>query len=88
MSDKAMLTTIDNPFSPFTQFREWYEFDVANGYFTSSLLGRITNSSSELSENDQELHVQNAISEIIKENVSGKHRKVFERDYMSSPMTS
>ncbi len=88
MSDKAMLTTIDNPFSPFTQFREWYEFDVANGYFTSSLLGRITNTSSELSENDQELHVQNAISEIIKENVSGKHRKVFERDYKSNPMTS
>lgn len=88
MSDKVMLTTIDNPFSPFTQFREWYEFDVANGYFTSSLLGRITNTSTELSEKDQELHVNNAIFEIISENVSGKHKKVVEKDYPSSTVTS
>ena len=25
--DEAMLTTFDNPYNPFTQFLEWFQFD-------------------------------------------------------------
>lgn len=71
-----MLTTIDNPYDPFTQFDEWYEFDVAAGYNTTSFLARIVKTSTELSEADQSLAIEDAIDEIVRENVSGVHRKV------------
>lgn len=81
MAEKFMLTTIDNPFNPFTQFREWYEFDVANGYHSSSLLARIVNTSNELSELDQTIRINLAIDEIIRENISGRHKKVTVSSY-------
>lgn len=74
-----MLTTIDNPFNPFTEFREWYEYDEAVGYHTSSLLARISMNSIELSTKDQETITNEAIDEIIRENVSGMHKKVTEK---------
>ncbi len=71
-----MLTTVDNPFDPFTQFDEWYSFDVASGYNTSALLARVVVTSDELSEADQSRAIESAIDEIVRENVSGVHRKV------------
>jgi len=71
-----MLTTVDNPFNPFTQFDEWYDWDVAHDYNTVAFLGRISKSSQDLSLADQLLAVQDAIDEIITENVSGMWRKV------------
>lgn len=71
-----MLTTVDNPFDPFTQFDEWYAFDVRHGYNTSSFLARVVKSSDELSEPDQSLAIEQAIDEIVRENVLGLYRKV------------
>jgi hypothetical protein len=71
-----MLTTVDNPFNPFTRFDEWLEYDMRLGYNTSAFLGRIARVSPDLSEPDQALAVQNAIDEIVSENVSGMWRKV------------
>lgn len=73
-----MLTTIDNPFNPFTEFNEWYAFDTAHSYHTLSYLARITKTSSELSETDQDLAIEDAIDEIIRENITGTYRKVAE----------
>ena len=78
-----MLTTIDNPFSPFTEWDEWYAFDLHMGYHTPSFLDRIVQSSDELSEADQTLAVQLGIEEIVRENVRGIYRKVSESDFTS-----
>jgi hypothetical protein len=71
-----MLTTVDNPFNPFTRFDEWYEYDMRLGYNTLAFLGRIVRVSPDLSEPDQALAIQDAIDEIVSENVSGMWRKV------------
>lgn len=71
-----MLTTVDNPFDPFTRFDEWLEYDIGMGYNTASFLARIAKVSSDLSEPDQALAIQDAIDEIVEENVSGMWRKV------------
>lgn len=71
-----MLTTIDNPFDPFTQFKQWYMWDVKNGYNSSALLARVANVSNSLSEPDQTQAIQDAINEIVSENVSGMFIKV------------
>lgn len=71
-----MLTTVDNPFDPFTQFDEWYEFDESHGYHSTGLLARVVRTSEELSETDQDQAIEDGIEEIVKENVLGLYRKV------------
>lgn len=71
-----MLTTVDNPFNPYTHFDEWFAFDQQQGYNTSSLLARVTKMSEELSEADQSVELENAIDEIVRVNPSGLYRKV------------
>lgn len=71
-----MLTTTDNPFDPFTNFNEWNNYDMRMGYNTAAFLDRIAKVSNDLSEPDQALAIQNAIDEIVNENVSGMWRKV------------
>lgn len=73
--DLYMLTTTDNPFSPVTQYTEWLTWDMAH-HNTNALLARVTYTSPDLSELDQALAVQEAIDEIVRENVSGVHTKV------------
>lgn len=71
-----MLTTVDNPYNPFTNWDEWYMWDQASGYYTSELLARVTRSSDDLSEPDQELAIEEAIDDICRENVLGIFRKI------------
>lgn len=79
-----MLTTVDNPFSPFTQYDEWYAFDTSRGYHTTAFLGRIVIVSDELSETDQALAIRQAIDEIVRENVLGLYRKVSKDSFPSA----
>jgi hypothetical protein len=76
MSKQIMLTTYDNPHDPFDDFPAWYAFDVSSGYNTAGLLARIVVDSDQLSEADQDRAIEVAIEEIVRENVSGVHRKV------------
>lgn len=74
--EEYMLTTTDNPYDPFDQWEEWYAWDLHAGYHTPGLLDRVAKVSNELSELDQHLAVQEAIDEIVRENVSGVYQKV------------
>jgi hypothetical protein len=76
-----MLTTIDNPFSPFTQYEEWYKYDVLHGHNTCAYLARIAKASDELSDADQSDAIEQAMNEIVGYNLSGLHLKVSE-DYV------
>lgn len=76
VNNPVMLTTTDNPYNPFTQWREWYGFDVTHGYNTCAYLARIVNSSHELSDADQALAIEYAINEIIQINLTGNYIKV------------
>lgn len=71
-----MLTTIDNPFNPATQFNDWYNYDESKGYHTCSYLARIALVSEEVSELDEYLLTQQAIDEILKYNLTGLYTKV------------
>lgn len=73
---QTMITTIDNPHDPFTDYKKWYEFDEAAGYHTCSYLARIAKTSDNLSEVDNDLANEQAIDEIIKENILGIYKKV------------
>lgn len=61
----SMLTTVDNPFDPRTNWTEWYQWDVAQGYNTSAYLARIALIAEDFPEFVQDLQVEQAIDEII-----------------------
>lgn len=73
---EVMLTTIDNPFNPFTHFDEWKAFDEEKGYNTCSYLARVVKTSDELSEADEDLAINQAIDEILELNLTGLYKKV------------
>lgn len=75
--NEMMLTTIDNPFDPFTQWDEWKQFDEDHGYYTCGYLARIAKTSDDLSEADYDKAIDDAINEIVSFNILGIYRKAF-----------
>ena len=73
---EQLLTTEDNPFNPHTHWDEWYAWDVAAGYDTCGLLARVTITSDELSEADNDLAIETAMNEIISEKIFPIYKKV------------
>ena len=76
MSNEVALTTIDNPFDPFEQFNDWFEFDIEKGYYTCSRLARLTNPSDDLSEVERNNEIERAIDELIKYDFLDIYKKV------------
>ena len=76
-----MLTTVDNPYDPFTEWDKWYQFDQKKGYNTPAFLARVTKLSPDLPDAEQTLAIEQAMDEIVAENVSGMHKKVSRDDF-------
>lgn len=76
MSNRVALTTVDNPFDPFEQFNDWFEFDIEKGYYTCSRLARLTNLSDDMSEAESNKEIERAIDELIKYDVFDVYKKV------------
>lgn len=76
MTSNYALSTIDNPYNPFTQFGEWFVYDVTNGYNSCGYLARIAHTSDALSEEENEEEVERAIDEIVAIDPFGIYRKV------------
>lgn len=74
----VFVTTLDNPYDYFTQFDEWYAFDTQKGYNTCAYLARIAKTSKEMSDADYEQAVNDAVNEIVKLNITGNYKKVYE----------
>lgn len=72
-----LLTTTDNPLSPFSDWVAWYLEDLRLGYDTCGLLARLT-SSSEIIDDEAE---EAAMRDVVTSNFSGKHIMVRPEDY-------
>lgn len=73
------LTTIDNPYDPFTDFVQWHLYDVEKGYNSSSYLGRIAKTSDQLSDEENALEINRAIDEILKYDFRNIYLKVADK---------
>lgn len=73
---EAMITTVDNPYDPFDQFDDWFRFDEEKGYHTCSYLGRVTRTSDEMSDEEFQNAIEQAIDQIIKYDFMNIYKKV------------
>lgn len=75
------LTTVDNPFDPIDDFRQWYRFDCVDlGYYSSQYLARkLDDLTSKLKREPNEEQMDKlkeaAIDEIIDEDFLNIYRK-------------
>lgn len=76
MNNKVTLTTVDNPYNPFTQFNLWFQFDVEKGYNTCSYLARVAKTSDSLSEQENNAEIERAVDEIIKYDFRNIYKKI------------
>lgn len=60
-----MLTTIDNPYNPFTHYNEWMAWDIRMGYNTNGMLARLAKTSDALSDSENEEEAERAMNRII-----------------------
>ena len=70
------LTTVDNPYDPFDQFEEWYNFDIDKGYNSCAYLDRIAHTSEQMSDEENAKETERAIDEIIKYDFLNVYKKV------------
>lgn len=71
----SMLTTIDNPWSPYTDYDAWLSWDREHGYDTPGLLARIADVSLDLPDSEINESIGEAIDEIVTLNPNGMYRR-------------
>ena len=76
----TMVTTIDNPYDYFTQFAEWYTYDVENGYNTCCYLARIVNylggTNEDMTEVEEQMLIERAVDDIMLHNPLPIYKKI------------
>lgn len=72
-----MLTTVDNPFDPFDNFNDWFQFDCDHHYDSCGLLARTIGNSLDDSLPTEEIKItESAIDEIVKNDMLNRYTKV------------
>lgn len=70
-----MLTTFDNPFDPFEDFKSWLSYDKDHGYDSSEMLARVAELSDEMTDVEENMEIERAIDEIIKYDFRNIYKK-------------
>ena len=65
MENDVRITTIDNPYDPFTEFDKWFDFDVEKGYYTCSKLARLSNVTEDMTDKELIEEEQRVIDRLI-----------------------
>ena len=81
MSNKHyLITTIDNPYSPFDDFLKWKKFDDLHNYGTCEKLGRLCITSENFTDEENSVEIENAVDEMISNDFLGMYKKAYEDD--------
>ena len=80
-----MITTIDNPYDPFTQYDEWYAYDEQAGYNTCAYLARVADTNEDMLPSVYDTEVERAMDEIIANDPLGIYYKRKENEESPTP---
>ncbi len=77
---ETALTTIDNPYSPFSQFDDWLNYDLEKGYNCCGYIDRVKQvfkkETSYLSNEEENKVIENCIDYIVSTDPTGNFIKV------------
>lgn len=59
------ITTVDNPFNPFTEFKHWFTWDESHGYHTCEWIAKIAGTPTNIGPFAQEASFSDAIDSLI-----------------------
>lgn len=79
LEDQLMLTTMDNPYSPKTEYDEWKQWDEDNGYNTESYIARLMSFEGFNDIDDEftiELLTTKVVNDILNNDTEGIYRLV------------
>lgn len=76
-TQECVLTTTDNPFDPFTEPDEWYQYDATCGHGASALVARLAATSWSLSDEENDAIIDEAMDRIIEDDPTGLYKKVY-----------
>ena len=73
-----MLSTLDKPYNPYTNWKEWYNFDCQKGYYSCAYLAREFEAMNPryITEEQKVKLIQKAIQNILDNDVLGIFCKV------------
>lgn len=72
----ACLTTVDNPYDPFEQFRDWLNFDESHDYGCCSIVARLAPTSEDMLPSEVNRIVEKAIDNFVFADPTGIYMKV------------
>lgn len=78
MQKDVFITTYDNPYDYFEQFDEWLNFDRQKGYYTLEYVARLAKLAPDLSEEEQNIEMENVFNTIIEWN-GNFYKKVYSK---------
>ena len=76
VSMQYALTTVDNPYDPFTDFDHWILFDNDHGYNCCGKVARVARTCDAFTERENDLEVERAIDEIVRLDFLNLYKKV------------
>ena len=83
-SDTFLITTIDNPFNPFTQPDEWYSFDKTYGYNTYQNVVSLGSFTNDMTADEEKEEYIKAMEKLLK--LHPMYIKVFENSNIGDKM--
>lgn len=76
MPEEVMLTTVDNPYNPFTHYDDWLMYDITHNYNTNGYLARIAKTADSFTDKENAEAIRDAIYEIVRYDVFDMYRAV------------
>lgn len=79
-----MVTTIDNPWNPFSHYHEWLSYDMTHCYHTDEWIAVLSKTSNDLGTEEQQEQVDAGVDSLLALDPYGLHVKVYEdeADYL------
>ena len=78
MNKTFKITTMDNPWNPFTDFDRWHEFDIMGGYRTLEMIARFSKATPEMIDKMYVAEEEYGMNMVLELNPYGIHYKVYD----------